>query len=70
VAVSGDPQSSFRIERHLSDVRSAWIFINNHFEGFAPESCQRLAKRLGFELSLPSELQPTTSQRGQLDLQL
>ena len=61
---------SLRIERHLSDVRSAWIFMNNHFEGFAPESCQRLAKRLGFDLSLPSELQPTTSERGQLDLQL
>ena len=55
---------------HLSDVRSAWIFMNNHFEGFAPESCQRFAKRLGFDLSLPSELQPTTSERGQLDLQL
>ena len=41
---------SLRIERHLSDVRSAWIFMNNHFEGFAPESCQRLAKRLGFDL--------------------
>ena len=44
--------------------------MNNHFEGFAPESCQRLASRLGFDLSLPSELQPTTSDRGQLDLQL
>ena len=61
---------SLRIDRHLGDVRSAWIFMNNHFEGFAPESCQRLAKRLGFDLSFPSELRPTASERGQLDLQL
>jgi uncharacterized protein YecE (DUF72 family) len=61
---------SLRLERHLSDVRSDWIFVNNHFEGFAPESCQRLAKRLGFELLLPSEMEPAASERGQLDLKL
>ena len=41
---------SLEIERHLAEVRSVWTFVNNHFEGFAPETCQRLANRLGFEL--------------------
>jgi len=59
---------TLKIERHLTDARSIWIFINNHFEGFAPESCQRLANRLGFELPLPSEAETTAADRNQLDL--
>lgn len=59
-----------RIERHLKEVRSVWVFVGNHFEGFAPETCQRLAQRLGFELPLPSETLETTVQteNAQLDL--
>ena len=34
---------SLKIERHLSEVRNVWTFVSNHFEGFAPETCQRLA---------------------------
>jgi uncharacterized protein YecE (DUF72 family) len=59
---------SLKIERHLADTRSVWTFINNHFEGFAPETCQRLANRLGFELPLPSEAETAATDRGQLDL--
>jgi uncharacterized protein YecE (DUF72 family) len=61
---------SLKIERHLADTRSVWTFINNHFEGFAPETCQRLANRLGFDLPLPSEAETAAADRGQLDLQL
>ena len=63
---------SLKIERHLPDVRSVWAFAGNHFEGFAPETCQRLAQRLGFELPLPSETEQafSTERRSQLDLQL
>jgi uncharacterized protein YecE (DUF72 family) len=63
---------SLKIERHLPDVRSVWAFAGNHFEGFAPETCQRLAQRLGFELPLPSETeQAFSTERGsQLDLRL
>ncbi|MFL6514706.1 MAG: DUF72 domain-containing protein [Chthoniobacterales bacterium] len=43
---------AIRIERHLPEVRSVWAFAGNHFEGFAPETCQRLAQRLGFDLPL------------------
>jgi len=46
---------SLKIERHLGEVRNVWVFVSNHFEGFAPETAQRFAARLGFELSLPGE---------------
>jgi uncharacterized protein YecE (DUF72 family) len=63
---------SLKIERHLSEVRGVWTFVSNHFEGFAPETCQRLAQRLGFNLTLPSETEQVLSEqeRSQLDLQL
>ena len=63
---------SLKIERHLSDVRNVWAFVSNHFEGFAPETCQRLAKRLDLKATLPSEMEHVTpsQERSQLDLQL
>src|SRR4029453_12389453 len=63
---------ALKIERHLPDVRNVWAFVSNHFEGFAPETCQRLAERLGLRVSLPSEMEQATSaqKRSQLDLQL
>jgi len=63
---------SLKIQRHLPDVRSVWAFAGNHFEGFAPETCQRLAQRLGFVLRLPPETEQAFSieKRSQLDLQL
>jgi len=59
-----------KIERHLAEVRNVWTFVSNHFEGFAPETCQRIAQRLGFELSLPSETEKELSRqdRSQMDL--
>jgi uncharacterized protein YecE (DUF72 family) len=61
-----------KIQRHLADVRSVWAFAGNHFEGFAPETCQRLAQRLGFDLPLPPETEQAFSaeRQSQLDLQL
>jgi uncharacterized protein YecE (DUF72 family) len=63
---------SLKIQRHLADVRSVWAFAGNHFEGFAPETCQRLAERLGFDLLLPPETEQAFSaeKKSQLDLQL
>jgi uncharacterized protein YecE (DUF72 family) len=58
-----------KIERQLADIRALYIYVNNHFEGFAPESCQRLAERLGFELPLPAAAELINStDRAQLDL--
>ena len=61
---------ALKIERQLTDVRSVYIYVNNHFEGFAPGTAQRLAERLGFELPLPATEDPAGSAaaRGQLDL--
>jgi uncharacterized protein YecE (DUF72 family) len=60
---------ALRIQRHLDGVRNIWVFANNHYEGFSPETCQRLAERLGFNLSLPpGENAVESNQRGQLDL--
>ena len=63
---------SLKVQRHLADVRSVWAFAGNHFEGFAPETCQRLAERLGFGLPLPPETEQAFSaeRESQLDLQL
>lgn len=59
---------ALRIRRHLDETRTIWAFVNNHYEGFAPETCQRVALRLGFELSLPGEVDVATADPGQLDL--
>lgn len=63
---------SLKIQRYLPDVRSVWAFSGNHFEGFAPETCQRLAQRLGFDLPLPSQTEQAFSAdtKSQLDLEL
>ena len=63
---------SLKIERHLSEVRNVWAFASNHFEGFAPETCQRLAQRLELKVILPSETEQAIAAqtRSQLDLQL
>ena len=61
---------SLKIQRHLADVRSVWAFAGNHFEGFAPQTCQRLAERLGFDLPLPLETEQAFSTESQLDLKL
>jgi uncharacterized protein YecE (DUF72 family) len=61
---------SLKIGRHLGEVRNVWAFVSNHFEGFAPETGQRLAQRLGYDLPLPSEADKLLSEqdRAQLDL--
>ncbi len=43
-----------RIEKHLGDTRRIYVMVNNHYEGFSPLTCQRLAGRLGMDLKLPS----------------
>lgn len=54
-----------KIEHALPELRAVYAYANNHFEGFALVTAQRLAARLGFELELPiaEEGDP-----GQLDL--
>lgn len=39
-----------RIRETLTRLRRVIVMANNHFEGFAPETCRRLADRLGLRL--------------------
>ncbi len=41
--------------------RPAWIFAANHYEGFAPATCRRLARRFGLEIALPTRFDLGTS---------
>jgi uncharacterized protein YecE (DUF72 family) len=60
---------ALRMQRHRDEVRNVWVFANNHYEGFSPETCQRLAQRLGFDLPLPADHNAVSpAERGQLDL--
>lgn len=59
---------ALRLQRHLDEVRGVWTFVNNHYEGFAPETCARLAGRLGFGLPLPANEAISPNDRAQLDL--
>ncbi len=59
---------ALKIERHLQESRNVWTFVNDHFEGFAPETCQRLAQRLGYDLPLPSSAETLSADPGQLEL--
>jgi hypothetical protein len=61
---------ALKIERHLSEVRNVWAFVSNHFEGFAPETAQRLAQRLSYELRLPSENEKVLSEQERAQLNL
>src|SRR5262249_2932865 len=63
---------ALEIQRHRAEGRRVCAFAGNHFEGFAPETCQRLAGRLGFNLPLPTETEQAFSadRPSQLDLEL
>ena len=42
-----------RIRELLPRVRRVFVLGNNHFEGFAPQTCARIAERLGIPIRLP-----------------
>lgn len=42
-----------RIGDHLRGAKTAYVFVNNHFEGFSPGTCRDLAERLGIQVALP-----------------
>jgi uncharacterized protein YecE (DUF72 family) len=45
---------ALRIRRHLPQSYSAYLFANNHYEGFSPLTCKKLALHFGLETSLPN----------------
>jgi uncharacterized protein YecE (DUF72 family) len=61
---------ALKIERHLPEARNVWAFVSNHFEGFGPETAQRLAQRLGYEVPLPSEAEKVAAEHDKSQLNL
>ncbi len=59
-----------RVSESLADVSRALIMTNNHFEGFSPHTCQRIAERFGVAIHLPSveERAGSDSDAGQIEL--
>jgi uncharacterized protein YecE (DUF72 family) len=44
-----------RIRQAAEARREVLVAVSNHFEGFAPETCRRLAARLGWAMPMPSQ---------------
>ncbi len=42
-----------KIKKNLRKARCIYVFANNHYEGFSPHTCQRLARHFGMEIPLP-----------------
>jgi uncharacterized protein YecE (DUF72 family) len=43
-----------KIRQISPQMKNVFVFSGNHFEGFAPLTCQRFAKKLGLKIDLPS----------------
>jgi len=50
-----------RISQNAPSHIGVFVAASNHFEGFAPQTCQRLGARLGMHISLP-DLRPPPSE--------
>lgn len=62
---------SVRLRQAADEHRRIFVAISNHFEGYAPQTAQRLGERLGFSLTLPDLAameEKTPADDGQLDL--
>lgn len=57
-----------KIQQHLQTCERILAFANNHFEGFSPLTCQRLARKLGIALELPLPERDTSPPDAQLTL--
>ena len=58
-----------KLRKHFGGTSRLLLFANNHYEGFAPLTCQRLAQRFDIALPLPSPKAPPSPEPStQLDL--
>jgi uncharacterized protein YecE (DUF72 family) len=60
---------ALKIRQHEAEVARALIYANNHYEGFSPATCERVARLLGVEVALP-DLPPQTDARPSAQLEL
>ena len=61
---------AIKARQHFPQAARTLIFVNNHFEGFAPQSCQRVATALGLEIRLPEPAAQPSGDAWQLNLKL
>ena len=63
---------SVRLHQAAADHKRVFVAVNNHFEGYAPQTAQRLAARMGFSITLTDldaiDEKGTPADDGQLDL--
>ena len=59
-----------RKQARARQIRGIYIFANNHYEGFAPATCRRLAARLGIDIVLPAATLPKPPPTGPRQLEL
>jgi len=45
---------ALKVRQHAGDVSKVFAYMNNHFEGFAPLTCQRFGEQIGVPVELPS----------------
>ena len=58
-----------KIRQELPELRAAFIFTSNHFEGFAPHTARQIGAHLGLAMRLPpAEEVPPDGERGQMRL--
>jgi len=58
---------SIKIQKHLAETVDIFVNCSNHFEGFAPLTCQRIGQLLGIPIELPAIPMEAPAQK-QMDL--
>ncbi len=61
---------SLKMRQHLEDVSRVLVYANNHFEGFAPLTCQRFGEQAGIHVELPSRNQRSGDKNAERQLEL
>ena len=62
-----------RLNKHAKQaerVKALYVLCNNHYEGFAPVTCQRLGERLGVEIALPAGEEAEPEAKGPRQMKL
>jgi len=59
-----------RLHKQAERVKAIYIFVNNHYEGFAPLTCRIIAGRLGVEIVLPDFTDPEPDSKAPRQMKL
>jgi uncharacterized protein YecE (DUF72 family) len=61
---------AMRLRKQVEHIKTIYIFVNNHYEGFAPLTCRVIANRLGIEIILPDLAAPEPEKEGLRQMRL